>query len=66
MILKKVYISRGGDQSQFGKSLHLELFFLDGYCKRKKNRDQMPNLFTRNFLFQITGQSSNVEKFFQI
>ena len=28
MILKKVYISRGGGQGQFGKSLHFEFFFL--------------------------------------
>ena len=33
MILKKVYISRGegGGQGQFGKSLHFDFFFYDGF-----------------------------------
>ena len=33
MILKKVNISRGGGQGQFGKSLHFEFFFYDGFPK---------------------------------
>ena len=40
MILKKVYISRGGGQGQFGKSLHFDFFFYDGFPKKKHGKSK--------------------------
>ena len=59
MILKKVYISRGGGQGQFGKSFTFWLFFYDGFpkCVCKEKMEKITMYFTGTQILLILGIS---------